>query len=137
MTTKQIALNVGFSKPDELANISERIRMKILQVVMYHVGIENKISRKDLLAELRAAGFNQDDRTIRLAISEMRRIYGIPIAGTGGIHGGYWILKNREEKDAYCLVELHDRGTSLLEQESSINKAAADWYPNGQLRLPG
>lgn len=137
MTTKQIALNIGFSKKDAAANISEALRWKILQIVMYHVGIENKISRKDLLSELRSSGFDQDDRTVRLTISEMRRAYGIPIAGTGGIHGGYWILKDQAEKDAYCQVELHDRGTSLLEQESSINKAAADWYPNGQLRLPG
>lgn len=137
MTSKQIALNIGFNKSDEVANISEKLRWRILQIVMYHVGVENKISRKDLLNELRASGIYQDDRTVRLAISEMRRAYGIPIAGTGGIHGGYWILKNREEKDAYCKVELHDRGTSLLEQESSINKAANDWYPNGQLRLPG
>ena len=135
MKQKQIELNVGFSMDAQRAELTQHLQWAIMRIVSYHVGIDNKISRGLLMAELEAMGFTQSDRTVRLAISEMRRTLGIPIAGTGGKNGGYWMLKDKEEADAYCSIELHDRGISLLEQESAIRKAAADWYPNGQLRL--
>jgi len=132
---QQTSLNIGFSMTQALEGVNNNLEMAILRVLMFHIGRENILSRTALVSEIHAQGFKQDDRTIRLAVSEMRSKYGIPIAGTGGIHGGYWILKNKAEADAYLQVELHDRGTSLLEQESAIRKSFARWYPNGQLNL--
>lgn len=136
MSTQQISLNIGFSMDAQKEQVSQHLQWEIMRILAYHVGADHRISRGHLMAELHAAGFTQSDRTVRLAISEMRRNLGIPIAGTGGKDGGYWMLKDQAEADAYCSVELHDRGISLLEQESAIRKAASDWYPNGQLRLP-
>lgn len=133
---KQTTLNAGFDMASALSGVSNDLEWGILRVMMFHVGRANILKRADLVAELHASGFKQDDRTIRMAVSEMRRQKGIPIAGTGGINGGYWILKDQQEADDYLKVELHDRGTSLLEQESSIKKAFGRWYPNGQLNLP-
>jgi hypothetical protein len=137
MADAQFALNMGFSTDDIRAHVSQELQWAIMRILAYHVGADHRICGGALMAEMRAEGFQQSERTVRMAISEMRRTLGIPIAGTGGINGGYWMLKDQKEADEYCAVELHDRGLSLLEQESSIRKAAADWYPNGQLRLPG
>jgi hypothetical protein len=135
MTTYQTALNTGFSMAAALEGVTGELEMAILRVVMFHVGAENRISRTELVAEVHAQGLKQDERTIRLAVSEMRRKYGIPIAGTGGTKGGYWLLKNEDEAAAYLKVELHDRGTSLLEQEAAVRKSFNRWYPGEQLRL--
>jgi hypothetical protein len=102
---------------------------------MFHIGRENAISRSDLLSELKSQGYKKDDRTVRLAVSELRA-KGIPLAGTGGIRGGYWILKDKKEADDYLKVELHDRGVNLLNQESAVRSSFDRWYPGGQLKLP-
>ncbi len=134
--SNQISLNAGFSMLEALGDVTVELKMAILRVVLYHVGRENAISRSALMAEIHAQGIKVEERTVRLAISEMRSRSGIPIAGTGGIRGGYWILKDQAEADAYLQVELHARGIDLLEQESSIRKSFNRWYPGGQLRLP-
>ena len=135
MITQQISLNLGFSLAHELEGVTNELVSAIVRVMMFHVGRETIISRKALVLEINSQGIGSDERVIRLAISEMRRQLGIPIAGTGGINGGYWLLKNQEEADAYLKVQLHAPGINLLEQESSIRKAFNRWYPGGQLRL--
>jgi hypothetical protein len=132
---KQSNLNIGFSMTQALTGVSNELEMAILRVVMFHIGRENAISRSELLAELTSQGYRQDDRTVRLAVSELRA-KGIPLAGTGGIRGGYWILKDPKEADEYLKVELHDRGMNLLNQESAVRKSFDRWYPGGQLKLP-
>ena len=101
---RQTDLNLGFSLTEELANISDDLVSAIVQLIMFRVGRENSISRKDMMNELRSRGYRQSERTVRLAISELRSKYGIPIAGTGGINGGYWLLKDRQEAEDYCKV---------------------------------
>jgi hypothetical protein len=132
----QMKLNVGFSLEEKKKGITDELINAIVMIAMFHVGRENAISRTNLVREIHARGFHQDERTIRIAISEMRRQLGIPIAGTGGKNGGYWLLKDKAESDAYCAVQLHDPGVNLLEQESSVQKNINRWYPNGQLSLP-
>jgi hypothetical protein len=131
----QTNLNLGFSLAAELEGVSDELISALIRVMMFHVGREKAIKRTELVDEINSQGIKADDRTIRLAISELRRQWGIPFAGTGGIRGGYWILKDQDEANSYMQVELHDRGISLLEQESAIRKGFDRWYPNGQLRL--
>lgn len=133
--SNQTSLNMGFSLAAELGNVTDELVSAIIRVMFYHVGSDNRISRTDMMAELRSQGFVQSERTVRMAISELRRKFGIPIAGTGGINGGYWMLKDRQEADDYMKVQLHDPGTNLLEQESAIRKGAERWFSGDQLRL--
>lgn len=133
--TYQTSLNTGFNMTQALGGVSGDLELAIIRVVMFHIGAENRISRTELVNEIHAQGLKQDERTIRLAVSEMRRNYGIPIAGTGGIKGGYWLLKDADEAENYLKVELHDRGTSLLQQEASVRKSFNRWYPGEQMRL--
>jgi hypothetical protein len=135
MKPYQTSLNVGFDMASVMNGVDKDLMMAILRVVMCHIGSENKISRTELVAEVHAQGFKQDERTIRAAVSEMRRLYGIPVAGTGGKNGGYWILKDENEKNAYCQVQLHDPGISLLEQEAEVRKAFDRWHQGPQMRL--
>ncbi len=135
MTTYQTTLNVGFDMASVLEGVDKDLMMAILRVVMQHIGSENKISRNELVNEVHAQGFKQDERTIRASVSDLRRVYGIPVAGTGGKNGGYWILKDEKEKEAYCQVQLHDPGMSLLEQEAEIKKAFDRWHQGPQMRL--
>lgn len=132
---RQSNLNMGFSMSQALNGVSNDLEMAILRVVMYHIGREHAISREELLSELRSQGYKHDDRTVRLAVSELRA-KGIPLAGTGGIRGGYWILKDKQEADDYLKVELHDRGMNLLKQESAVRASFDRWFPGGQLKLP-
>jgi len=131
---EQISLNVGFDMAETLKSVTTELEMAILTIVLWHIGVENKISRKELVDQIHSQGFDQDERVIRLAISELR-LKGIPVAGTGGINGGYWILKDGAEKDAYVQVQLKDPGENLLAQASAIEKSFNRWYPNGQLSL--
>jgi uncharacterized protein (DUF736 family) len=65
----------------------------------------------------------------------MRRTKGIPIAGTGGKNGGYWLLKDAKEKEDYLQVQLHDPAINMLEQEKSVNQAFDIWCPGDQMSL--
>ncbi|MHC1739703.1 MAG: hypothetical protein AB9897_01175 [Anaerolineaceae bacterium] len=131
----QTSLNLGFAMSSELAEVTDDLVTAIIRVMMFHVGRENVISRLALVEEVRAQGVKADERVIRLAVSELRRQKGMPIAGTGGIHGGYWILKDEKEKNDYVKVQLHDPGVNLLEQASAIEKSFNRWYPGGQLSI--
>lgn len=132
----QAKLNFGFSLEEKKKGITDDLINDIVMIAMFHIGRDNAISRTNLVREIHARGHHQDERTIRIAISELRRQLGIPIAGTGGKKGGYWLLKDKEESDAYCAIQLHDPGINLLEQESSVQKNINRWYPDGQLSLP-
>ena len=134
-TYNQTSLNIGFEMAGALGEVSSKLVTAIVRVMMFHVGRENVISRLALVDEVRAQGVKVDERVIRLAVSELRRQQGMPIAGTGGINGGYWILKDEQEKNDYVKVQLHDPGINLLEQASSIEKSFSRWYPGGQLSL--
>lgn len=133
MTNYQITLNTGFKLADLAKQVTDQLCTAIIRIVMFHIGIENKISRSALVTELRSQGFTEDERVIREAISQLRLTYGLPIAGTGGINGGYWILQNDEEAKAYLKVELHVRAMTILMQESAIRKAFTGWCPGSQV----
>jgi hypothetical protein len=133
MTTYQTNLNAGFSLVAIVDQVSDELCMAIIRIVIFHIGEENKIPRVELVNELRSQGFKEDERVIREAISRLRLVYGFPIAGTGGINGGYWILKNDEEAKAYLKVELHTRAMTILMQESAIRKSFQRWYPGSQV----
>ena len=96
----------------------------ILDVVKFHVGKENAISRPVMLVYLRQLGFYlKDDRPMRLAINSLRK-QGIKICSAGGTKGGYWMAANHQELEEFIKHEVEARAYDLHEQARAMRASA-------------
>jgi len=134
---RQLNLNLGCDMARELENVTPELVQAIVITIAFHVGHENIISGPEFVRELQSQGHKVNSRSLRLAISKIVQKTGYPIAGTGGIMGGYWLLKDRNEAEQYMKVQLHEPGITLLQREAAIRKGFARWYPGDQLTLSG
>lgn len=96
----------------------------ILDVLQFHIGHENAISRTKLLNDLGLHGFHfDDDRKVRLCISQMRK-EGQQICSTGGEDGGYWLGAGKEEVFEFTSKEYRSRALDMLETAKAMEDAA-------------
>jgi len=96
----------------------------ILDVLKFHVGRENAISRPAMMVYLRQLGFHlKDDRPMREANNSLRK-QGIKICSAGGSKGGYWLAANHQELEEFIKNEVEARANDLHEQARAMRAAA-------------
>lgn len=75
----------------------------VLSVLRFHIGKENAVSKKQLLADLTRLGFHQHERQVRECIEGLRN-HGHLIGASSG-EGGYFIMATDEEWQAWYAEE--------------------------------
>ncbi len=116
--------NAGFDIDELIDNLPAGLERAILDVLKFHKGREEAISRSQLLIDLKMMGFPmKDDRPARLCINQLRK-QGITICSTGGKNSGYWMAKNNDELEEYIQNEPLARIKDLSEQVQAMRTAA-------------
>lgn len=72
------------------------LKMQIMNIMHFHDGEENSITRRQLCAELGLVFTSYNDRRNRRMISEIRH-FGFPILFSTGNPGGYYMPRNHAE----------------------------------------
>ncbi|KPL72232.1 hypothetical protein ADN00_15545 [Ornatilinea apprima] len=115
------------------------VEQRIMEILIRHVGSENRIKRRDLVfavfgrVDQKPAQTSTLDRQVRSAIARMQE-RGIPILSDSG-QGGYWLGTKAECVN--FIKEQQDRQAALARKINGIKKL---WKisPNDlQARLPG
>jgi hypothetical protein len=71
------------------------LTQRIWQVMQAHVGIDNRITRKALVAQSCGMWTTANDRKVRDALSEL------PVISTSTAGGGYWLPASESEVNAW------------------------------------
>lgn len=112
--------------------MSEISRQTVLAAFARHIGQENGVSARDLVAEIAGLLLEPgDERRLRNVIEELRR-EGHHVCGRP--ETGYFLAANVEELDRACQF-LFDRAMTTLTQVAAMKRVSLPDL-RGQLRLP-
>lgn len=113
-------------------NMPAGLDRALLRILSVRVGREAAISRPNLLASLKALGFEVHERAARAMINQLRK-EGHLICSTGGSEGGYWLAESWEELGEFLQHEVLPRAMDLLEQERVLRKSGERlWGPESK-----
>ena len=73
------------------------LKTQLLRILSAHRGSEHRISRKELLAELRKRIGSASDREMRAAIEELRRGHAHGVWICADLRGGYFLARDEAE----------------------------------------
>lgn len=121
-----IPFNKGINIQDMIDNLPAGLDRAVLDVIKFHEGRENAISRELLVHDLKSMGFDVSEREARACINQLRKS-GMPgtwICSTGGVDGGYWLAADHEELEEFLQKEVDARALDLHEQASAMRRAA-------------
>lgn len=132
MSERRADYNAGISLQAVIDNMPAGLDRAILRVLSARVGRDAAISRPNLLASLKALGFDVHERQARACINLLRKD-GHPICSTGGNDSGYWWAADWAELSEYLEREVVSRAMDLLEQERALKKAGERaWGPESR-----
>ncbi len=117
----------------EWERVDETLMWLVGQVLQGHVGREKAIPRSRLVNEvnMRVAVLGREEvyseRQVRAAINALRK-RGWLICSTGGVGGGYWMAKNRDEVLEFLEREVRPRYRDLQEIERAMRRAMLEKF---------
>ena len=95
----------------------------VMQILSQHIGGQNRISRRMLVATIfpnPGKGWSTLDRKVRLAI-EALQLAGYPVLSDSG-QGGYYLADSRGEIETY-IRELESRADKIKDKVRSLRNA--------------
>jgi len=126
--------NIGIDVSAMIEGMPTGLERSVLRVLSYHVGRDSAISRAYLLKNVRSV-MAVDDRTLRLAVNQLRKA-GVMICSTGGKNGGYWLAASPKELNDYLDNEVRARLKDLAEQDRALTAAGkAAWGEGIQMTM--
>ena len=97
-------------------DIDQKFIALVRRILERHVGVDQRISRAELLYRVRAYYPKACDRQVRDAVAQT------PAISSSGV-GGYWMPASRDEADAY-LAELSSRQVRIAERKRLVEAYA-------------
>lgn len=114
------------------------LQNRVLTVLQAHIGRANRITRKMLVSEVFNVSMTDVelsnstiDRQVRMVMADLQRRF--PILSTSG-GGGYYYASNAEEIARYA-AEINSRAMKLLDKSRQLEKQAAAFQRDIQLKL--
>ena len=98
-----------------IASITEDDVRRVAEVMVNHIGEENRITLQNLVALTKL-----NERTVRVILNTLVIEYGIPIGAQSG-RAGRWICANKRELDT-VIAELISRATALHERANALRR---------------
>lgn len=121
------------------ATVPADLPARVLAVLKEHVGKDNRISRRDLVARVFNVNMNDIDlanstldRQVRYVLPDLQDRY--PILSTSG-GGGYYYAGSEDEIQRYA-AELNSRAMKLLDKSRRLIKLAKRFRKEVQLQFP-
>ena len=113
-----------------LADMPVGLERAIMSVLLFHVGIENRISKQYLISQLASSGFavgsyTNIQRKVGVAVSELRKAGFLICSNSSG--RGYWIAKNAEEING-TINEFAGRGSECFKVRDGLIKGRDEKY---------
>lgn len=130
MSNRWQSHNIGYEATDKLlAELPPGLEREVLTILAKCVGRDKALVKGGILYHVRKKHtlIKTTERQIRLVVNKLRKS-GVMICSTGGIDGGYWIAKDRQELEEFLDHEIRTRINDLREQELALLEAAAkEW----------
>jgi len=113
---------------EEVATMPSDLDRIVLQVLQFHRGAKNSISREGLVAMVNRHT-TATDRQVRLSIRDLRR-QGHLVCGMAGADGGYYLAADKAECDAF-LAEFTARVSDIAETAARMRRSAERAFGEG------
>lgn len=109
----------------------------IMSILLFHVGIKDRISKAELISQLAASGwatgkYSNIERKVRVAISQLRKAGNLIVSNSSG--RGLYVAENYEEARS-CFSEMTGRGKDILETARAMEKSAEEKYKQQTIRM--
>jgi len=117
-----------------LIHLPRGLNRAVLRILSYHVGREHAISHAELWGALSI--YQIDQRQLHAQIKQLRRS-GHLVGSASGEDGGYYLIANPEEFQAFLRSEFQARIDDLRQTVAAMTHAACQrWGPDSiQLKL--
>lgn len=90
----------------------------------------NPIPRGRIVTDCALMGFHTTERAVREAIRQLRR-QGHLIGSTPGDHGGYYLMRTRDEYEEFIQTEFGAKIFDMLETKKAMDRSARDQFGEG------
>jgi hypothetical protein len=108
---------------DELiAEMPAGLDRSVLRVLSWHVGIDQAISKLQLMADLAAMGFVVEDRQLRRQIQMLRKDGHLICASSGT--GGYYLANNLAEYADFAESEYRSKIVDMATTLAAMDRSA-------------
>jgi hypothetical protein len=104
----------------------------ILLELSAHRGVDRRISRRDLLKEVREK-VSTSDREMRAAIEELRRGHAHGVWICADLRGGYFMARDADEIEAFLSSD--ERRAQRLLERVRLQRRSIDLQSGGQQEL--
>lgn len=103
------------------------VRRFLIRLFSLNVGRKQAIPRVKMVAKVRDAGYDLDEREVRGVIHDLRR-EGHLIIGASGEGGGYFLAENKKEVDDFIAKEINSHAMDLLQTKRIMRKKAREEF---------
>ena len=121
MSTHIVTQNSRLSK--HIENLEMSAERAILRILMFRVGRSSAITKRNILEQLTASGFELNERSFRDTINNFRK-RGLLIGSGSTPPAGYYLIATRAEYDVFIQREVLSRIADLRAIQQALDLAA-------------
>jgi len=117
------------------ARTPETIHLDIKNVLQWHIGADNSISKEEISNKIFGKYTDSTDRQIRDAVAELVIYFDEHIV-TNTTTGGYYYASNEDEINQN-IADIQSRIDQLAARRDGLFRAKSKIFKSGQMRLQG